>query len=436
MRPTVQLSQHKIKILSFLLIAVLFYFLKPVYGFFSHNGSLPLPPFGWHQVAENGPITENLHNPIYRDAASTVLTAMEKRRTAIGAASYSVAVAIKGEIVWAGAVGWADIEQNIKASPDTKYRIGSTSKAITGTALARLVQKGVLDLDTPISTYMPNLPNKTWADITPRMLASHMAGIAHYGQKQVEKDYLGLYRVLAINKHYDSMREALEIFDGTSLRSKPGTEFYYSSQGTVLLGAVMEAATGKPYWKIIEEEVLNPNHMNATIVAPPSSDGHEDLATSYKNRINNGQHEVRQWRPVDLSHRLPGGGFAATSSDLVRMGMAYFDESYITAETRDIFWTHQKLANGETNPQHYALGWRFYTSNIEGVGDVEHANHGGVSRGGQSWLMVIPEYEMAIAINANIKTEHFPDFGLLYKDIVKSFIEVDEQHSQLDKAAD
>ena len=59
--------------------------------------------------------------------------------------------------------------------------------------------------------------------------------------------------------------------------------------------------------------------MTSTIVSPTKSDGSNDIATSYLNRNKDGIRQVKEWRPVDLSHRLPGGGFASTSSDMVLM---------------------------------------------------------------------------------------------------------------------
>ncbi|MCO1333083.1 serine hydrolase [Microbulbifer sp. OS29] len=125
---------------------------------------------------------------------------------------------------------------------------------------------------------------------------------------------------------------------------------------------------------------------------------------------------------MDLSHRLPGGGYISTPSDLVKLGARYLDETYISAETREIFWAPQKLANDEVNQQDYALGWRYREQEIPGVGLLRHANHGGVSRGSQSWLMVIPDYNLSVAVNINRKTEVFWDFGRVSLDIASAFI--------------
>ena len=91
----------------------------------------------------------------------------------------SVAVAVEGEIVWTEAMGFADLEQSVRATPETRYRLGSVSKLFTAAIAARLAEKGVLDLDVPIQRYVPSFPEKQ-APITARLLAGHLAGIRHY----------------------------------------------------------------------------------------------------------------------------------------------------------------------------------------------------------------------------------------------------------------
>lgn len=397
-----------------LLLAGFLWLAWPIYGFYAHQGEAPFPPWGWIEMEGDAPASQNVIDPKFAEAGANVLAAMEAQREKIGAPAMTAAVAVDGEVVWQGAAGWADIASKKPASAETILRIGSTSKAVTATALARLVDKGVIDLDAPITEYMPDLPNPEWAKITPRMLASHMAGVPHYGDNQ---DGAGKYKTGTLRTHYDDVRDALEIFDESPLRFEPGSDFEYSSLGTVLLGAVMSEAAGKPYRQIIEEEVIKPAGMTSTIVAPKRAGANSDLATFY---YHEGE-RYRVWRPIDLSHRLPGGGWASTSTDLVRMGVKNLDESYISRQTREAFWTPQRLNSSEVNEQDYAIGWRWREYEIEGVGLARNANHGGVSRGAQSWLLVFPDYNMAIAFNINSKTDEFREFGMFYETIFREF---------------
>lgn len=423
-KPQGTVRRHAGKLIALIVLSTLAYLAMPVYGFYSHRGEVPLAPWGWDDLPTGAPQHHVLHNEKYKVAASNAMKALEAQRQKVGAASYSAAVAIDGELVWAGATGWADVAGNVPATPATIYRIGSTSKAVTATALARMVQAGAIDLDAPISTYLSPLPNTEWKDITARQLASHMAGLPHYAQKDLEqKDWPGIYRALSLNKQYDRMADALENFDGASLRSKPGTEFYYSSQGTVLLGAVMAAAAGKPYMAILNQEVFTPLGMNTTLPTPENGSSSKNIAHFYLTRTSDdGTPQVRDWRDVNLSHRLPGGGLASTPSDLVRMGLGYFDNDYLSPGVKSTFWTPQVLANGEINEQGYALGFRIREWDVEGVGKVWNANHGGVSRGSQSFFMIVPQHGMVISFTANLKTDHYADFGMVFVDLVQEFV--------------
>ena len=393
--------------LVFLIIAA--WYLWPVYGFLAHRGAAPMLPFGWVQIEGDVPTNSFAHDDRFSSAGDEALEAMARHRASINAPAMSAAVAVDGEIVWQGAVGFADIAARRAASADMIVRVGSTSKAITATALARMVQQGIIDLDEPIGTYLGDLPNDTWSTITPRMLASHMAGIPHYGDND---DYDGLLASMRLTVSYDDMRKALDQIDESTLRFDPGTDFDYSSLGTVLLGAVMSEAADKPYRDIIREEVLNPASATSTIVAPKRMRG-DIYGVPYFEK--DGWH--RPWRPVDLSHRLPGGGWASTSTDLARIGSLWLDDDFISPETRGVFWQPQRLANGEVNEQDYAIGWRWREWQIDGIGLARNANHGGVTRGGQSWLLVYSDYNMVIAFNMNGRTEDFQPFGA-YHDLI------------------
>lgn len=390
--------------------------LTPVYGFYAHRGELPLPPFGWQTLPSGDvPITQVIHNPAYADAANEVAAEMARRVRAIGLPSYSASVLVDGEVVWSGAVGWSDLAHKVRATPATIYRIGSTSKALTATALARLVDRRVIDLDAPITHYLPDLPNPDWNNITPRMLASHTAGIPHYKDNT---EVVGLYRSIALSTKFFTASAAAEVFDESPLLYEPGEDFEYSSLGFVLLGAVMEAATGKDFLSIVEEEVFTQAGTSSAQPSPRTSQPDDAFATFYYK-----DHErYRRWRAVDLSHRLPGGGFAATAENLARIGGLQFQDAYLSKETRTQFWAPQKLNNGEVNSQNYALGWRWREWDIEGAGRVRNINHGGVSRGSQCWLIVIPDDAMSLAFCTNTKTEEFHDFAMLYENLLGAFV--------------
>lgn len=387
---------------------------EPLYQFYAHAGVLPLPPWGWTELPESTPKTEIVHVDKYRQAGTEALSFMEKYQQKVELPSLSAAVAIDGQLVWSGAVGFADIQRKQPATPKTIYRIGSTSKALTSIALARLVEREELQLDVPLSTYLKPLPNPVWAEITLRQLASHSSGIPHYGQNT---EIWGLLETARLTQHYDSMALAIQLFDESDLLFSPGAQFEYSSLGTVLLGFVMSQVTQTPYRQLMRQEVFDVVGMSSTVESPTNLGTSPDFAIPYVKRT----HHFRIWRPVDLSHRLPGGGWASTPSDLARFGAKVLDGELLSPDVRNEFWTPQPLADGEVNHQNYALGWRWYEPEVGSSVPYAFAHHGGVSRGGQCFLLVIPEKQMVVAISTNTKTEVFTDFGHAYRGVVQAF---------------
>lgn len=400
------------------IIAVIAWYAFPAYQFFVYQKGAPYPSVGLLDLPASGPAHQTVSDGVDVQAARAALQALSEHRVQIQAPGISAAVAIGGEVVWTGVAGWADIEDKRPVTPATQFRMGSTSKALTATALARLVQDGRIDLDTPISAYVENLPNAQWRTLTPRQLASHMAGLPDYKEN---RDWVGLYHTMALRKHYANVFDSLEVFDGSPLLFESGTRFHYATYNTVLLSAVMAAAAGKPFATLISEEVTGPLGMASTApdpIAPAAT-----MATFYWRKGE----QFKPWRRVDLSHRLAGGGFIATPRDLAALGSAWLDNSFIHLSTREVFWQPQQLRSGEVNEERYALGWR-----IHGGDDyiAKNANHGGVSRGAQSWLMVIPEYQMSVAVMINATTDEFWDFAKVAVKLVDIFRPVEVEAVQ------
>jgi serine beta-lactamase-like protein LACTB len=409
----------KVKIISIGFITVLAILLWPVYESMAHKSRISFPFFYQYEgIPKVSPTDQTLYNEAYKAAGDKSLELMTTHKVAINAPAISAAIAIDGKLVWSGASGWANIEDATPVKTNTQFRIGSTAKALTGTALARMYDSKTIDLDSKISVYMTNLPNDEWQKITPRQLASHTAGLPHYKDNN---DYMGLYKTMSLSTRYEHVEESLSIFDESTLLFEPGTKFSYSTFGTVLLSAVMENAAKVPYLEIMNNQVFEPLEMNSTM-AEFQGENSENLAKFYWN--NKGRtNQVREWQAVDLSHRLAGGGFISTSSDLVKMGSAFLRDDFISPETRATFWTHQSLPDGTKTPMGYSLGWRVLTREVdEGIGKITFVNHGGVSRGAQSWLMVIPEYNMSVAVNINSNTDVFWDFGKISMELMKTFI--------------
>ncbi|XOV89924.1 MAG: serine hydrolase domain-containing protein [Pseudomonadota bacterium] len=376
------------------LLVALAWFAAPFYVLFAEDNP-QLVPFGWRDLPAEAPYAEGPVDSRFASRARRLQALVSEHRQTLGVPALSVAVSQDGELVWAGSVGWADINRRIPATPDTVFRIGSTSKAVTGTVLARLVDRGLVDLDTPISNYTGRLPNDAWHQLTLRQLASHTAGIVGYADN---RDLVGLYRASWPRKAHADVREGLDYFDGSTLLFEPGTRFHYSSYDVVLESVVLQEAAGDPFLTLLQREVKTP----LGIETPLADNPHPERAHFYM--LANGQY--RDTFDTNVSHRLAGGGLMARPRDLAMLGAAWLDEAFISGETRRDFWKVQTLADGSPNEQGYALNWRVREDLAEGDG-LFNANHGGVGKGAMSWLVVLPEQRIALSMMINTRIYPF-----------------------------
>lgn len=413
--------RFKYYLFAVLIIVALVWFATPIYQYLAHRGLVSFVPWtDFVSIAEPAPARSQLHHTEYAPVADNALAQLRQFRQQINAPSASFAIAIDGQMIWSGVAGWRDVEAGLAANFDTQYRLGSTSKALTAMAAARLVERGELDLDAAIGSYIESLPNDDWASITPRQLLSHTSGLPHYPDNT---DYLGLYQTIRLDRHYASASEALNMFDNSDLLFAPSTNYHYSSYGTVLLSAVIEQIRGVSFAEFVQQELFAPLHMTATQAEQQASlSTSPHLASFYWN--NKGRsNKVKRWREIDLSHRLAGGGFVSTSSELVQFGMAVLQLQVVNATTLATFTQVQSLADGTASPDNYALGWRVAHYDLaNGLGQITFINHGGVSRGAQSILALIPEHKTVIALNINANTESFSQFTAVIKPMLELFL--------------
>lgn len=165
-----------------IIIALITYFLIPVYQFYAYRHETPMLGASYIPIPNSGPIDNKVYDQSFHVPGEKASRVIENHRKSINSPGISAAVAIDGKLIWAGASGWANIESKSPMTTASVFRIGSTSKALTSALLAKLVDRDVISLDTPISTFPVGQLNPNWHHITPRHLASHMAGIPHYGE--------------------------------------------------------------------------------------------------------------------------------------------------------------------------------------------------------------------------------------------------------------
>ena len=175
-----------------------------------------------------------------------------------GVPALSIALVDDQQLVWAEGFGYADRERRVPATPETVYQVGSITKVINALAAMQFVEQGRMDLDRPITDYLPEFCMHTrWpraAPITPRALLCHHAGLPTYLLKGFFSD--------------QSLTELLRELRDEHLAFEPHTVFNYSHLGSDLLGLAVERLTGLPYAEAVQRQLLEPLGMHNTGVMP------------------------------------------------------------------------------------------------------------------------------------------------------------------------
>lgn len=278
------------------------------------------------------------------------------------------------------AFGYADAESGRPVTPHTRFRIGSISKTLTAEALGRLIEKGRIDLDAMVQTYVPEFPEKQYP-ITLRNLAYHQSGIRHYRGNEALS-----------NRPFSSVLDALSVFADDPLLAEPGATFTYSTHGYTLLSAAMERAAGTPFLELMKEEVLVPLRMTQTAA---ELKGNLDplQATGYELGAG-GEPEVAP--ETDLSNKWAGGGYVSTAGDLMKFARAHLGNPYLGPTILDLLWTAPILPDGTASPM--GMGWQI----ARDQDGREIVVAGGNAIGGTTVVFAVPEEEVVVVFMTNI----------------------------------
>ncbi|HZB45809.1 MAG TPA: serine hydrolase domain-containing protein [Pyrinomonadaceae bacterium] len=262
----------------------------------------------------------------------------------------ALAVVRDGKLVKARGYGLASVELNVPVRVETVFEIGSVTKQITAAAVMLLAEEGKLGLDDPLGKHLPGTPD-AWGAITVRHLLTHTSGL---------KNYTGLrgFELTERLKREDFIR----LVAAHPLAFAPGDAHAYGNTNYSLLGYVVEAVSGRPYWQFVTERIFKPLGMNAT----RDRDPHHLIP----NRAVGYEWEDGRLvgRDYDLTDVFSAGATVSTVLDLVKWDAALAGEKLLKKSSLEQVWTPTRLNDGTTHP--YGLGW--YVENVRGHGRVRH----------------------------------------------------------------
>lgn len=323
------------------------------------------------------------------------------------APALSLAVARPEGVIWSVAYGRSNLEFDVQATTDHLFRLGSVSKPVTTTAAAKLVTAGVLDLDAPISTWLPELPQHH-RETTLKQLLTHQGGIRHYLAKDFDITAPGgpIHK-----RNYPTNEDILALFIEDPLVAPPGTCVSYSSYGYTLASIVMEAAANVPFLELIQREIARPFALPSLIedapltVLPLRANGYmsefernmsfDQMPVEARPKLNDGYINIPLNNPAFC---WAGAGFLMTPSDAARFGAAHLasPSARITDAERKLLFT--PLTKATSNSPPLGLGWRV---DKDKTGRLRW-HHAGATAGGRFGLVIYPELGLSIAMGSNL----------------------------------
>ncbi|SEW28353.1 CubicO group peptidase, beta-lactamase class C family [Chitinophaga sp. YR573] len=266
--------------------------------------------------------------------------------------------------------GYADLENHVKATANTSFRVASITKTFTSTLIMQQVELGKLRLETPISTYGLNLGNP---HITVKNLLTHTS------------------------------------------EEEPGTHYQYNGYRFGILTPIIEKASGVPFYQLMMENIVIPLKMAST--APGISlYSYFNFIRQHKNMIPYFETAFKQLaKPYELNEKREivasqyfdqfgaFGGLVTTVKDLLKYSAAIDKNQFVSAGIQKEIFTPNKLKNGELTP--YGLGW--FTQTYRGI---DFYWHYGQTQGESGLFIKVPSLKMTLVVLTNIEklSQPFP----------------------------
>ncbi len=309
------------------------------------------------------------------EQALTALVSQAQQLTDADRFSGAVLVARRDKLLLEKGWGRADRTTGRLVTPDSKFSIGSMNKMFTAVAVLQLVEAKKIVLDDPIGKYLTDYPNRDAATkVTVRHLLTHTG---HTG------DFFGP-EFVANRLSLKEPADYVKLFGSQALTGEPGSGFEYSNFGFILLGAIIEKATGQSYYDYVRTNIFQPAGMKATD-SLPETDNVPDRASGYRR---DGSAWVSNVDTLPYRGTSAGGGYS-TVGDLLRFVQA-LESGRLLSKT---------MFGEATNPQGGRYGYGF---GADGEGALRSYGHNGGAPGMNGDLRVFPQLGYVVVALSNL----------------------------------
>jgi CubicO group peptidase (beta-lactamase class C family) len=293
---------------------------------------------------------------------------------------------VRGEaVVLARGFGIANVETGEAVRPEMLFRLGSTTKMLTATALNTLVEDQRVKLDEPIGTYIKGMDAKL-AQVTAHQLLTHTAGIRD------EAPMFGLHDETALGARILSM-------DAGFLFATPGDVFSYANPGYWMAGYLAEVVAGKPYADVMQEKIFGPLGMERTTLRPtmamtwPLAQGHGPGGPKGAAVV---------LRPAaDNAAIWPSGSVFSNVNDLARFVIAFLNEGRLDGKQALPATVVRRLTTGYVDMPGGTDSRYGYGLEVQTIAGRRVWTHGGSRFGYGSFIAMVPDRKVGVIVLGN-----------------------------------
>jgi len=295
--------------------------------------------------------------------------------------SGTILLASKGQTLVAKGYGYANREWQIPNTPQTKFRIGSMTKQFTSMLIMQLRERGKIQLEASMCTYVTACPD-AWKPVTIHHLLTHTSGIP---------TYTGIPAWRETNMVPKRRDQIVDYFRDLPLQWVPGERYAYNNSGYYLLGVVIESVTGKKYEEALQELILTPLGLTDTgydwtrTILPRRASGYSGRGAALVNSA-----------PVDMQQPYAAGSMYSTVEDLLKWDQSLYTERLLPAAAKQIMWTPFR--------ENYAYGWTVAPPAPALFGGYPRQAHTGGINGFASVIVRLPEPNLTVIVLANNDT--------------------------------
>ncbi len=291
----------------------------------------------------------------------------------------AVLLARGDDVIYRGACGSANLELGVPLSANHVFRIGSVTKQFAAAAALKLAEAGKLSLDDPLTKFVPGYPGGE--RVTVRMLLNHTSGLRSY------TDVPGVMTGLPIKRDVTTA-ELIDTFKAEKPDFAPGERWHYNNSGYVLLGAVIEAASGKPWHAYLDEVLFKPLGMTGTRYGNPQDamiPGHVDGYSRKEDGWARAGH-------ISMTQPHAAGALVSTVDDLLKWNRALHEGKVL----KDASYRAMVTPVGKAAAEKYGFG--IAADTLRGMPQLQH---GGGIHGFSAHLLYLPGSDTTAAVLYN-----------------------------------